>query len=114
MQKNLIVALAILSSILSQPAAANAYCTGTISTSWVSSNGNVYILGSWRGDHTMICSIKAEWNGITPDVCAAWMAEVDAAISLSRSVTLEYVGLVSCDALPAYEAAPAPNYVMLR
>src|SRR5687767_5130256 len=106
------VALAALG--FSQPASAASWCTGTISVSWVDAGGSVLVTGSWRGTHTQICSVKTEWKSITPDVCANWMAKLDAALTLSRGVTVYYDETIDCAALPTYGAAPPPGYVMLH
>lgn len=113
-KKFALATLAITALGFSHPANATVWCSGTISASWVNDGGAVLILGSWRGDHTQICNIKVEWRGITPDVCAAWMAKVDAAVALGRAVTLLYPNESGCGSLPTYSDTPAPSYVMLN
>lgn len=112
-RKILLIAIMLASLAPSQGARAAAWCTGTISASWVSAGGDVYLLGSWVGTHTRICNLDSTWSGITPSVCASWMAKIDAAISTSRQVTVYYDSISDCSTIPSYTNAPAPWYVML-
>lgn len=98
----------------SQPAAANFACNGTVSTSYVTYVGGVFLSSSWRGDYTQICNISETWNNIPPEVCATWIAKVDAAVSLQRTMTVYYAGTGDCSTLPTYGGAPGPIYVMLQ
>lgn len=100
-------------TIIAQPASAAAFCDGTVIASWTDSDGNVSVLGSWRNDHTQICNLKVVWKGITPDVCASWMAKADAAVAESRNFRVYYSSESNCSTLATYGSAPAPAYVML-
>lgn len=108
------VAGMLLLATVPQGAQANSWCSGTVTASWVDISGNVYIQASWHGTHTQICHLSAEWKGVTPDICASWMAKMDAAVSTGRAVTIYYPGAADCASLPTYTSSPAPNYVMLR
>lgn len=101
--------------VLPQPAsAAYQWCTGSVLSSWMRADGSVHISSSWmQGNHTQICNIKTEWKTITPDVCVAWLAKLDAAASMNKTVTIFYWDAPTCDVLPHYEAAPPPAYVMI-
>ena len=112
--KRIILAIAAIAALgFAQPAAAVIVCQGTLSHSWMESDGDVYIRGSWRGDHTQMCNLKTEWKGITPDICAGWMAKADAAVSLGRTVLVYYPNETSCTTMPTYSATSAPEYVAL-
>ena len=112
--RKLALSMAAIAALgISQPASAEAWCNGTVSASWVDVNGNFFIAGSWRGTHTQMCNVKTECKGVTPDVCATWMAKLDAAVSLGRSVVVNYPVVTDCATLPTYSAAPSPTYVML-
>lgn len=90
------------------------WCNGTINASWVDVSGHVYILASWHISHTQICNLSAVWKGVSPEICASWMAKMDAAVSAAREVTVYYPDETDCAAVPTYTAASAPNNVMLR
>ena len=100
--------------VASAPAHAAFNCTGTVSRSYVQNNGAVVFRSSWAPDYTQICNIKETWKGITPDVCLTWVAKIDAAVSLSLSVTVRYDGDLTCGTLPIYSGTPSPKYVMLN
>lgn len=107
------VALGALVSLSTQVSAAPQACAGTVDASWITSDGMVLIKGSWRNDHTMICSIRNEWKGVSPDVCMSWAAKVDAAVTMGKSVTVYYTDIADCASLPVYTATPGPYYVMV-
>ena len=96
---------------------ANAYhfCEGKIETVWTEGVGNVYIVGSWRKDHTQICNLTSTWNGVQRDVCKAWLSAAQLAYAEKFNVTVRYNddNIKSCSTIPVYGAAPAPNYIML-
>lgn len=112
------ISAAVVPSVLGLPMpalAADLTCTGTIDSSFMTSDGSVVIRGSWRSDYTQVCSVTTTWNGVPPDVCAGWAAKLDAAVSLSRSIQVHYynTGALTCATLPIYSTAPGPYYVML-
>lgn len=98
---------------LTTNAAANVQCVGTVNSSYVLTDGTVRIVASWRNDHTTICDMNTDWNGITPDVCLAWLAKIDAAVSLNKSLVVHYYTASDCATLPVYGSSVAPNFVML-
>lgn len=106
----------LLSAILasSNVLAANQWCTGKISNMYVHSSGSVVIYSSWRGNHTAICSIKDEWEGISVDVCKGWMSLIQTALVTKNDMTINYNIEETCSTLPTYGSSPAPGYVMLK
>ena len=114
MRKPALAVAAIAALSVAQPASADVYCGGTISHSWVDINGNVFVWGSWRQAHTQICNLTTAWKEVAPEICAAWLAKADAAVSLGRQVLLSYPTESSCAALPQYGSTPAPAYLMLN
>lgn len=102
------VAVSLLSA---QPVSAATFCSGTVDRIYVMANGTVNILGSWRGDYTQVCNVSAAWNGISPDICTIWLAQLEAANTMNKEVILRYEG-VECATLPTYSTAPGPTYVM--
>lgn len=107
--------LAALSfAVMSTPASAvEQYCTGTVLSSWVNDVGAVLLSSSWRGDHTQVCNIETTWKGIPPNVCVSWVAKIDAALALSKRISIYYRDAPACNLIPYYGEAPAPYYVML-
>jgi hypothetical protein len=89
------------------------WCTGTISHLWVDNAGIVYVLPSWRQDHTAICVINGTWNGITAELCRSWYALLMTARASGQRLTVYYTQPYTCDNLPRYGSTPAPGYVML-
>ncbi|MBT2134661.1 hypothetical protein KK137_09975 [Croceibacterium sp. LX-88] len=88
-------------------------CSGTISNSILYNDGQVSVRASWRNDYTTICNLKSTWQGITPDICAGWLAKVDAAVTFNKPVTAYYAADLVCSALPTYGSSVAPAYIML-
>lgn len=93
--------------------AAGQWCTGAVWSSWIDSGGSVLISSSWRTDHTQICSLSSAWKGIPVDVCVGWVAKLDAAATMNKSVTIFYADAPACNALPTYSSTPSPVYVMV-
>lgn len=106
------VVLAIFGA--AHPASANYACAGKVGSTYVSDVGNVYLAGDWRGTYTQVCNISQEWHNIPPEVCATWIAKIDAAVSLGRTLQVYYRGDGDCASLPHYNASPPPYYIMLR
>jgi hypothetical protein len=98
--------------------AAGQWCGGTISHSWVTWDGGLYVLPSWRGDHVRLCSVKATLSdayisGIDPATCKSWAALVLQAVATNKSMVIQYPEAPACNAIPHYHLAPLPSYVML-
>ena len=98
---------------ISNPAIAATTCIGTISSSHVTIDGGVLFRASWGG-YIQACNISATWKGVPPEVCAAWVAKLDAAVSLGRSTRVYYTDTLVCADVPTYSASPAPYYIMLE
>ena len=116
LKKTIFLAVGILTiGANSVPALASPqYCAGTLIASWTRKTGDVLIESSWRQNHTQICNIKYEWKGVPVDTCIAWVAKLDAAITMNKRVIIYYTEAPTCDVLPTYGDNPAPYYVMLR
>lgn len=114
----LLTCAAVSISLYTASASANSYhyCSGTVGAVWVESHGGVQISGSWRNDHTKICNINGNWNGVDKEVCKAWLSQVQIAKASGKEVTLRYSSntVESCSQIPNYSGAPAPHYVMLK
>lgn len=94
--------------------AAEQWCNGTVVATYVTSDGGVFVQGSWSGWYRKICSTTTEWKGVQSDVCLAWMAKLDAAVAFNKGVVIYYNNAPECvNAMPGYDAAPSPSYVMI-
>lgn len=102
-----------LSCAVSNAASAATICSGTISNTILYNDGQVSLRASWRNDYTTICNLKTTWQGITPDICAGWMAKLDAAVTFNKPVTAYYAADLACSALPTYGSSVAPVYINL-
>lgn len=100
---------------LSQSAYSYHFCKGTIENVWVEADGDTYINGSWAG-HTQICKINGDWKGVNAEVCKAWLSMAQIAHSTGGNVVVRYSddAIPSCSEIPAYNAAPIPNYLLLE
>ena len=101
--------------LASAQASAFHFCEGKIETVWTEAGGNVYIVGSWRNNHTQICNLTSSWKGVQSDVCKAWLSAAQLAYADKSDVTVRYNDgdIKSCSTIPIYEASPVPNYIML-
>lgn len=101
--------------IVSNTAYANGkWCSGKITNSYIEHTGNVYIIGSWRGDHTKVCNINTEWRGVTTETCKMWVSYIQVALISQSPVTMHYGDIESCGSIPSYGSAPKPSYIMLK
>lgn len=96
-----------------QPVLADFGCSGKVTSTYITDSGATLIAGDWRGSYTQVCNISVAWNSIPPEVCAAWIAKIDAAVTLQRTVRVYYRGTGDCAALPTYGSSIPPYYVML-
>lgn len=108
-----IALLAVLGAPVSAAAGSN-WCEGVTNNTYLSHNGVLYINGSWRNQHTAICSIKGDRLGVTPEVCKGWLSAAIAAKLSQNTVVVHYEDVPSCAEVPQYGAAPRPTYLMLR
>lgn len=114
MRRNIIKFSAVLAIFCAaHPASAALYCTGKVNSTYVTASGDALLLGDWRGSYTQICNISEAWNDIPPEVCATWIAKVDAAVTMDRTLRVYYSGTGDCASLPTYHNSVPPFYVML-
>jgi hypothetical protein len=92
--------------------AAPQWCQGTMSNLFVSSDGTVYVLPSYRADYTRICNLNTETGGVSVVNCAAWLAMLRNAVQRQSTVLVYYGDVPACNSIPTYGAAPLPGYVM--
>lgn len=98
--------------------AAPQWCSGTIGVLWVDWAGNVYVNPSWRGEHIRVCnlhySITVGSVSVQPLTCTAWLTLMRQGKQSAGSIVFQYDDLPgACSAIPSYNSAPTPAYVML-
>lgn len=103
----------LLAAFSSQAQAATHWCTGAVEAFYVKDNGLAIFKPTWSPNYLQICNVEVEWKGISPTICMAWAAKVDAAIGLSKQIRIKYDDVPACDQVPASGSAPAPVYLML-
>jgi hypothetical protein len=108
------VALMLVLIISSASFADTKWCGGTIKNIYIDYNGDVFINGSWRNQHTRICNVASELDGVPVDTCKSWVSYVQVAYVAQKNVTLHYNDIDSCESIPSYTSAPRPTYVMLK
>ena len=116
MNKTRLLLAVIALGFSQQVFAVNLWCTGTVTRQYVDSASRVFILPTYAPSYTMVCDLDTTWNGITPDLCKTWFAQLQAAFHTQSLVIVYYnaVSYPSCGDLPSYTAAPTPGYVMNR
>jgi len=109
----LYMAMFIAIGLLASPAKATVWCDGKINQFYTDSSGNFVILPTFRGDWVQICSVQAEWKGISVQTCNTWIATVISGMSGGKTFTMVYADLSDCLQIPSYSSAPAPSYIRL-
>lgn len=109
--KNLVCVL-VLTGLIGNSYGAH-FCTGKIEKVYVSNNGSVFIMGSWRNAHTKLCQVGLAWKEIESEVCNLWLSVAQVAYASKSLVTLRYDDVESCSSIPTYGTAPPPEYLML-
>ena len=92
--------------------AAPQWCQGTVANLFVYSDGNVYVLPSYRGDYTRICNVNADTGGVSVINCVAWLAMLRNAVQRQSTVLVYYADIPACNSFPTYGESPLPGYVM--
>ena len=112
------LATAMMTALLCYPiqAQANITCIGTVPFADTGDDGAIMIYGTWRNQFTQICNIKTVWKGIDPQICWAWFAQANSAVTESRNVAVYYTdpSVTDCATISAFAAAPAPETITLR
>jgi len=107
----------ILGLTLSSPAYAIAYCSGTLQNVYLTKDGAVVTFNSWVNNYTQVCNLEEVWKGVPPQVCWGWFAQINTAVSESRSVIIDYANPLEtsdCPTLPVGGNTPGPVYFMLQ
>lgn len=115
MKKNCLKSLILffVLSFSSASFAANTWCNGVITNSYLTANGDLVILGSWSGGYTRVCNLRTTWKSVVPEVCKGWLSMAQTAVVTQKPVIMLYSNISSCKDIPHYGGAPAPAYLML-
>ena len=106
--KKLLLALLLISPV----AAADIWCTGKIKKVLQYANGDVTVFTSYRNGYTVMCNIKNDWKGVSPQACKGMLSVLLTAQSTVKEITTHYPGnQYTCQNLPHYGSAPGPIYV---
>lgn len=103
----------LVTMIAFQANAAGKWCNGTIDNSYIEHSGNVFIIGSWRGEHTKVCNLNSTWKGITASTCKTWVGYIQLALVSRAPVTMHYSDISSCSSIGPYGSAEKPSYIMI-
>lgn len=100
------VALALLGPIQSHAAID---CIGKVVKVLLYADGTLNLLGSWRGDYTVLCSTT--YGSVSAEVCMGWYGLLVKAKAENTDVTVYYNTTYACNNLPTYGSSPTPVYV---
>jgi len=101
----------LVSAMLPFHAIAAYQCDVSVKNVLVYSVGVVNVLHSGRNDYTIICSMSADYGGVSVSTCAMWTAMLQAIKKKNGIAQFYYDGTGSCATLPTYGSAPVPIYV---
>lgn len=107
--KKLLIAIGLL---MSGPVLADISCTGQVKNVLQYANGTINVFTSYRGDYTVMCSVKDHWKGVSPESCKGMLSVLLTAQSTGKRIATYYSGnQYTCQTLPHYGSAPGPVYV---
>ena len=90
-------------------------CSGEIKNILQYSNGSLNVLTSYQKDYTMMCNIKNDWKGVSPQACKGMLSILLAAQSTGKEIVTYYSGnQYTCQNLPYYGYTPGPIYVGIK
>lgn len=100
------VALALLGPIQAHAAID---CIGKVLKVLLYADGSLNVLGSWRGDYTILCNTNG--GAVSTEVCMGWYGLLVKAKAANSDVTVYYNTTYACNNLPTYGQSPTPVYV---
>jgi hypothetical protein len=78
------------------------FCTGTVTSVAVATNGTVTVTGIQGLESAALCNITGTANSITPELCRTIYATLLTAKLTNRPVTFAYNDALSCSTHPAW------------
>lgn len=103
-----IIALGLL--FASSSVSAGYGCQGTVKNVLVYADGQVNVHTSYRNDYTVMCNLKNDWKGVSPQACKGMLSTLLTAQSTGKKIATYYTSH-TCSTLPYYGSAPGPVYV---
>ncbi|MDE1243543.1 hypothetical protein [Vibrio aestuarianus] len=103
----------LLVLLLASPSSmADIQCSGEVKNVLQYANGSINVFTSYRGDYTVMCSVKDHWKGVSPESCKGMLSVLLTAQSTGKRIATYYSGnQYTCQTLPHYGSAPGPVYV---
>lgn len=119
MRLSRLIAPALLGLLAASPAIhADVICNGRVTALLTQKDGVVMVHTTFRNDWLMVCNIKQDSDGVSPDVCRSWLATLTTLRVTQEPATLYYVTSSTdpafCASIPHYLGAPSPNYVSIN
>lgn len=104
--------LLLILCLMSPSALASIGCAGTVKNVLQYANGTINVFTSYRGDYTVMCSVKDHWKGVSPESCKGMLSVLLTAQSTGKRIATYYSGnKYTCANLPTYGHTPGPVYV---
>jgi hypothetical protein len=102
-------------SIVGAVTQAAIHCEGLVTYAFLYADGNLNVLGAWRGDYTVLCNVNGTRNGISPEICLSWYASAAKAAADAKIFAVYYDTTThTCANLPVYTSAPAVVYAGIK
>jgi hypothetical protein len=112
MKKSFRILLVILLMQSLNSLAAPFDCKVDLNNVLVYSTGIVNVMHSGRGDYTVICNLKEEYQGVSVTTCAMWTSMLLTLKNNSKKAIFYYDNQYSsCANIPTYGSAPIPVYI---
>jgi hypothetical protein len=88
------------------------YCAGKVKNIFITTGGNVHVMGDWATDRwAKICNL----NDADVVTCSMWTSLISTAAKDDLNVIINYKNTAhTCNTLPKYDEAPKPSYIMLK
>ena len=96
---------------LAETAHADYNCIGHVEQIATRGGGGVSLISTEMfgdGQGRDICSLQADWKGVTPSTCRGWLAQALAAKSSGSILRLQYVDGYTCPSQPQWTGASSP------
>jgi hypothetical protein len=111
--KNLFLAFS-LSLILGNAVAAPQWCSGKVTSVYITKDGGVNGKFAFRNEYLTVCNMNSDWKGVSSITCTGILAILKDAVARKADVANYYETTnYTCADLPTYSATPAADAIML-
>jgi hypothetical protein len=100
-----------LAAALAGTAHAEYNCVGHVEQIATRGGGGVSLISTEMfgdGNGRDICSLQADWKGVTPSTCRGWVAQALAAKSSGSTLRIQYTDAYTCPSQPVWSSASSP------